>query len=217
MPTHSTRDEIRERTVARYEALGFAPRISRQNTVASRARSRVNAARALSLAEGDGPVLFVEDDTIPSPRLPEWIETLAPTLAPVEFVLLFSQPRFIPRAERSVEARREERGLGPGPSRVVEVRTFDSFSGSQAILFSRGMVEALLAAPAVTVETASDRPFDWSLPHVARSAGARIRATIPSVVEHESPPSVVQRRRQAPLLAWRFDPEAAPPEAHTLE
>lgn len=218
MPSHSIRDEIRERCLARYADLGIRPKVSRQNSYHSRARSRMNAARALSLAEGDGPVLFVEDDTIPGAMLPAWIETLASTFGEREIVFLFSLARQIPKAERSIVARREERGLPAVESpRVVEAANVDTFTGSQAVLFSRGMVEAILADPAMTTEAASGRPFDWTLRGIAVEAGARVRATIPSVVEHESPASVVRRRRERPLLAWRFDPEAAPPEAHTLE
>jgi hypothetical protein len=184
--------------------------ITTQTTTASNAANRNNAAAALAQAFNGNAVLVLEDDVLLSPHARAWIEYLEATTTDV-VTLYAPEGRFYPPDVRTyVDFRR---GVPPHLYGVKPMRRLEQWFGAQAVWIPTRWVESILANPDFRREERDPLgPWDHALgKHLLQNDGM-MRVTIPNVVQHQAPPSVVprgqrDRRHTTPV----FDPAALPP------
>lgn len=208
--SHSTRTKARDATVADLRNIGIEPDvITIQDAPPNQIANRHNAYRALGKAYDGAPVLMLEDDVIPNDHLVEWIEWLelhAPGVvtlyAPVG---KFYTPDLRSFVEHSVIPRVGMHGLAP----LLGLR---GWYGAQAVWIPTITAERMLSDKLFTIfEHAPYGPWDHAIRMHLQTHQEDMHITIPNIVQHRAPPSVVNRtgpRHTTPI----FDRAARPPE-----
>lgn len=208
MYSHARRKDIRAESLRAFDAVGLpVDHVRVQTAPPSQPENRKNAWRALQDAFDGSDILLLEDDVIPADTLGGWLAYLqAREDRPVS--LFASARHFYPPDS-----------LKDRTSRVVTLQSLRAWYGSQAVYMPARIVERVLADPAFLdpelapwekATRGAGGPFDRAFREHLQGHGEAMGLTIPNVVQHRAPPSVVQRDSARPTSPY-FDTDAPPP------
>ncbi|MDR9391961.1 MAG: hypothetical protein RI554_08020 [Trueperaceae bacterium] len=208
--THATRTASLERTLQSVRDANLrVDVVTTQARGASNALNRTNAVAALSQAFNGNAVLMLEDDVLLSPYARAWIEHLETHVRDVT-TLYAPVGKFYPTTVREFVDFRK-----PVPRHLHGVHPLErlrGWYGAQAVWIPAPWVESILATPDFRREERDPLgPWDHALRKHLLQHDAGMRVVVPNVVQHQAPPSVVNRsgpRHTTPI----FDAAAKPPE-----
>lgn len=188
--SHYTRKTELEKTIAELATVGLKPDVVQvQEEAPAQYRNRRNAFAALKAAFVGNPVLVLEDDVTPAETLPAWLDYLERTEDHV-VTLYGCVGKFYAGKTREMV---ENHGT-PRTSRVEWVPATRTFYGSQALWIPASEAEAILADKLFTLhEHEPYGPWDHAIRTHLVARGRRLRITIPNVIQHRAPPSVINR------------------------
>ena len=190
LPTVPRRADVLAETLAQWRAFGVTPVVEQQPDDwplggASQRRTAERALRrALDERPGASPVLFTEDDLDLAPELPTGLPALVWQDAPVT-LFLQGLRHYPPRIRRQIAAGETvEEGLVP-------VQILPDWWGSQAIVLSRALAEAVLCWE--SGRTAWDIQLqDYLIAH-----GLALYVTVPNLVQQRAVPTVMSEAADA--------------------
>jgi len=208
--SHKSRAKVLDKTVAYLRDVGLEPDvINIQTAEPNQVQNRLNAFGALAKAFNGNPVLVLEDDIIPSPYLRDWIEWLEATSLHVTSLYACVGKFYNSEVRPFVEAQQ------PVPAHLhglYELQGLRGWYGAQAVWIPEDAAEDILADKDFRIhEWHPYGPWDHALRRHLIEAHKPMMLTVPNIVQHQAPSSVVNRtgpRHTTPI----FDAAALPPE-----
>lgn len=154
----------------------------------------VNAHRALRAAvqQKRQAVLLIEDDLIPSNRIPDWLEYLEHTVDhPV--ALYLASERFFP--ESMANAAKGATDPDP-PPHVGLVQRVNVWWGSQAVWMPQAVAEEYLAQPRIRDDASDMRTFDGEFREWLQRTRTPFGVTFPNLVQHANERNLISPQKQ---------------------
>ena len=209
--THESRRHELAITMQSLEALDLhAKYVSLQTTPGSQTNNRLNAFNALKNTFNDRNVLILEDDVIAGFRTREWIEYLNFHSRDVTCMLPMKPEFYSEPTEIALRNQRKRERL----QSALEVNPrVHHWWGSQAVWIPARIAELILNDERFTDE--NDKwlgPWDHAIRKILLENNERMLVTLPAVFQHQSPPSVRERRNRRIRQAAIFNAHAGPPK-----
>lgn len=208
--SHHTRSAILDKTVTDLRDVGIEPSvINVQQGNPSQIANRRNAHSALVKAFNGNPVLVLEDDVLPNVNLVQWIEWLERYVDSVTTLYGPVGKFYTPEVRRFVEA-----GVTV-PRHLHGVHTLQGLRGwygAQGVWIPTSIAEDMIADRLFAIhEHAPYGPWDHAIRRHLIERYGRMLVTVPNVLQHRAPPSVVNRsgKRHTTNI---FDLVEKPPE-----
>ena len=214
MFSHSSRETVRNRTIAAFSAAGVPiHHVQVQTERAKQANNRRNAWMALKYATehlaapaNATGILIIEDDITPASTLPEWLayieqnETRPTTLySPVE--------RFFP--ERYQPLARGTSRKDPA-SAIVTVQDLRGWWGSQAVWFPIEWARILKNDQRMQVWEHGLGPWDHAIRTILLERGATMGLCVPLPIQHDGERNVITPTKR-PHSSRAYRPAAPAP------
>jgi len=208
--THETRERELARTVKSIrDANLYVDFISLDTGPGSPMKNRLNAMNALRNGYVGEDILVLEDDVMASINLASWLRYLHFNVHQA-VCLLPMKPEFY--SERTEVILRNERMRKATPSRLEVNPRLMHWWGSQALWFPPRIAEGILNDERFSVEDEKPMgPWDHAIRQFLMGNNEEMLMAFPAVFQHQSPPSVRQRKNRRQRLAAIFDPESVPP------
>lgn len=209
--THESRAVELERTVqSLHEAQLDVDHINLDRGVGSPVKNRLNAVATLkTIFNGTDPVLILEDDVLAGRYLADWLEYLHYNVIHVTCLCPMKPEMYSERTEVTL---RSERTRKATPSRLELNPRLQHWWGSQAMWIPPRIAYDMVQD--TRLESTSDRqfgPWDHTIRKFLMELDEPMLMAFPAVFQHQSPPSVRQRKNRRQRLAAIFDPNAKPP------
>ena len=209
MYSHASRSDIRAKTLQLLEGVNMAvDAVTVQDTPPKQSENRRNAHTALTAAFNDQPVLVIEDDIIPNRYLPDWLAWLSRTSNSVTTLYACVGKFYDQEIRRYVE---NHVTVPPHLWGIRKLEGLRGFYGAQAVWIPTRIADEMIHDRKFQLfEHEPYGPWDHAIRTFLQNNGYTMNVTIPNLVQHQAPPSVVNRtgpRHKTPI----FDLAARPP------
>jgi len=208
--SHETRTVELQRTVQSLrDAQLDVDHINLDTGVGSPIKNRLNAIATLKATfNGIDPVLILEDDVLAGRYVADWLEYLHYNVTHVVCMLPMKPEMY---SESTEVALRNLRTRKPTPSRLELNPRLHHWWGSQAMWIPPRIAYDMLQDQRFYQTDHGIGPWDHAIRTFLMEFDEPLLMTFPAVFQHQSPPSVRQRKNRRQRLAAIFDPNAKPP------